>query len=75
MAADNRATPAGSGPAHTRKGTPAEGYPSTWGVYRWLEGENPAPGTDPRGSNRRASTAGYPSADADLVARAAPAGR
>ena len=23
------------------KGAPAEGYPWDWGVYRWLEGENP----------------------------------
>jgi aminoglycoside phosphotransferase (APT) family kinase protein len=26
------------------KGTPAEGYPWPWSVYRWLEGENPTPG-------------------------------
>jgi aminoglycoside phosphotransferase (APT) family kinase protein len=25
-------------------GTPGEGYPWTWGIYRWLEGENPVVG-------------------------------
>lgn len=25
-------------------GVPAEGYPWTWGIYRWIEGENPTPG-------------------------------
>lgn len=25
-------------------GVPAEGYPWTWGIYRWLEGENPVVG-------------------------------
>jgi aminoglycoside phosphotransferase (APT) family kinase protein len=29
-------------PEPLAKGGPAEGYPWTWGVYRWLEGENPA---------------------------------
>jgi len=28
-------------PVPLAKGTPAEGYPWEWGVYRWLEGENP----------------------------------
>jgi aminoglycoside phosphotransferase (APT) family kinase protein len=27
-------------PVPLAKGTPAEGYPWHWGVYRWLEGEN-----------------------------------
>jgi aminoglycoside phosphotransferase (APT) family kinase protein len=26
------------------RGAPGEGYPWTWGIYRWLEGENPAVG-------------------------------
>ena len=25
-------------------GTPGEGYPWTWGIYRWLDGENPVVG-------------------------------
>jgi aminoglycoside phosphotransferase (APT) family kinase protein len=29
-------------PEPLAKGAPAEGYPWTWGVYRWLEGANPA---------------------------------
>ena len=29
-------------PAPLAKGTPAEGYPWQWGVYSWLDGENPA---------------------------------
>lgn len=28
-------------PVPLAKGTPAEGYPWEWGVYPWLEGENP----------------------------------
>jgi aminoglycoside phosphotransferase (APT) family kinase protein len=32
-------------PLPLAKGTPAEGYPWEWGVYRWLEGENPAVGS------------------------------
>lgn len=28
-------------PVPLAKGTPAEGYPWEWGVYRWLDGENP----------------------------------
>ena len=28
-------------PVPLAKGTPAEGYPWDWGVYPWLEGENP----------------------------------
>jgi aminoglycoside phosphotransferase (APT) family kinase protein len=28
-------------PVPLAKGTPAEGYPWDWGVYTWLEGENP----------------------------------
>lgn len=28
-------------PVPLAKGRPAEGYPWTWGIYRWLEGENP----------------------------------
>jgi aminoglycoside phosphotransferase (APT) family kinase protein len=28
-------------PVPIAKGTPAEGYPWEWGVYPWLEGENP----------------------------------
>jgi aminoglycoside phosphotransferase (APT) family kinase protein len=28
-------------PKPLAKGAPAEGYPWTWGVYGWLEGENP----------------------------------
>ncbi|MGX1885935.1 aminoglycoside phosphotransferase family protein [Streptomyces sp. NPDC055287] len=31
-------------PVPLGKGTPAEGYPWHWSVYRWLEGENPAVG-------------------------------
>jgi aminoglycoside phosphotransferase (APT) family kinase protein/GNAT superfamily N-acetyltransferase len=31
-------------PVPLAKGTPAEGYPWEWGVYRWLEGENPTVG-------------------------------
>jgi aminoglycoside phosphotransferase (APT) family kinase protein len=27
-------------PVPVAEGTPAEGYPCTWSVYRWLEGEN-----------------------------------
>jgi aminoglycoside phosphotransferase (APT) family kinase protein len=29
-------------PVPLAKGTPAEGYPWDWGIYPWLEGENPA---------------------------------
>jgi len=29
-------------PVPLAKGEPAEGYPWSWSVYRWLEGENPA---------------------------------
>jgi aminoglycoside phosphotransferase (APT) family kinase protein len=28
-------------PVPLAKGAPADGYPWEWGVYRWLEGENP----------------------------------
>lgn len=28
-------------PEPLAKGAPADGFPWTWGVYRWLEGENP----------------------------------
>jgi aminoglycoside phosphotransferase (APT) family kinase protein len=28
-------------PVPLGKGTPAEGYPWHWSIYRWLEGENP----------------------------------
>jgi aminoglycoside phosphotransferase (APT) family kinase protein len=28
-------------PAPLAKGKPADGYPWNWGVYRWLQGENP----------------------------------
>jgi aminoglycoside phosphotransferase (APT) family kinase protein/GrpB-like predicted nucleotidyltransferase (UPF0157 family) len=31
-------------PMPLAKGVPALGYPWEWGVYTWLEGENPAPG-------------------------------
>jgi aminoglycoside phosphotransferase (APT) family kinase protein len=31
-------------PVPLARGAPAGGYPWTWSVYRWLEGENPAPG-------------------------------
>jgi aminoglycoside phosphotransferase (APT) family kinase protein len=31
-------------PVPLAKGTPAEGYPWDWGVYPWLEGENPTVG-------------------------------
>lgn len=31
-------------PVPLAKGTPAEGYPWEWGVYPWLEGENPTVG-------------------------------
>jgi aminoglycoside phosphotransferase (APT) family kinase protein len=31
-------------PVPLAKGTPAEGYPWDWGVYTWLEGENPRVG-------------------------------
>ncbi|MEW2085334.1 aminoglycoside phosphotransferase family protein [Streptomyces sp. NPDC005283] len=31
-------------PVPLEKGTPAEGYPWSWSVYRWLDGENPAIG-------------------------------
>ncbi|MFE2226740.1 aminoglycoside phosphotransferase family protein [Streptomyces kronopolitis] len=31
-------------PAPLGKGSPAEGYPWPWSVYRWLDGGNPAPG-------------------------------
>ena len=36
-------------PMPLAKGSPAEGYPWDWGVYTWLEGENPTVGhtTDP----------------------------
>lgn len=34
-------------PVPVAKGTPAEGYPWGWGVYPWLEGENPAVGRIP----------------------------
>jgi aminoglycoside phosphotransferase (APT) family kinase protein len=32
-------------PAPLARGAPAEGYPWEWGVYSWLEGENPTPGS------------------------------
>jgi aminoglycoside phosphotransferase (APT) family kinase protein len=32
-------------PVPLAKGTPAEGYPWEWGVYRWLEGDNPTVGS------------------------------
>ena len=37
-------------PVPLAKGAPAEGYPSEWGIYPWLEGENPVEGriADPR---------------------------
>ncbi|MBA3717036.1 MAG: aminoglycoside phosphotransferase family protein [Actinobacteria bacterium] len=31
-------------PEPLAKGAPGEGYPWEWGVYRWLDGENPTPG-------------------------------
>jgi aminoglycoside phosphotransferase (APT) family kinase protein len=31
-------------PVPLAKGTPAEGYPWDWGIYTWLEGENPTVG-------------------------------
>ncbi|MFD0035649.1 aminoglycoside phosphotransferase family protein [Streptomyces sp. NPDC055059] len=31
-------------PTPLGKGTPGEGYPWPWSVYRWLDGANPAPG-------------------------------
>jgi aminoglycoside phosphotransferase (APT) family kinase protein len=31
-------------PVPLAKGTPAESYPWEWGVYRWLDGENPTVG-------------------------------
>lgn len=31
-------------PVPLGKGEPGEGYPWPWSVYRWLDGENPAPG-------------------------------
>ncbi|HEX6702276.1 MAG TPA: phosphotransferase, partial [Gaiellaceae bacterium] len=33
-------------PVPLAKGEPAEGYPWTWGVYRWLDGENPTDAAD-----------------------------
>src|SRR5215210_1822067 len=33
-----------AGPAPLAKGTPGEGYPWSWSVYRWLEGEDAAVG-------------------------------
>jgi aminoglycoside phosphotransferase (APT) family kinase protein len=38
-------------PVPLAKGTPAEGYPWHWSVYRWLDGENPT--TDHHGDSRR----------------------
>lgn len=37
-------------PAPLELGTPAEGYPWSWSIYRWLDGENAiaTPVTDPR---------------------------
>jgi aminoglycoside phosphotransferase (APT) family kinase protein len=32
-------------PMPLAKGAPAHGYPWEWGVYTWLDGENPVPGT------------------------------
>ena len=32
-------------PVPLAQGEPGEGYPHRWGVYRWLQGENPAHGT------------------------------
>lgn len=32
-------------PVPLAQGEPGEGYPHRWGVYRWLEGENPQHGT------------------------------
>jgi aminoglycoside phosphotransferase (APT) family kinase protein len=32
-------------PVPLAKGAPAEDYPWEWGVYSWLEGENPTPGS------------------------------
>jgi aminoglycoside phosphotransferase (APT) family kinase protein len=34
-------------PTPLGKGTPGEGYPWPWSVYRWLDGANPAPGRTP----------------------------
>ena len=34
-------------PLPLAKGLPAEGYPWEWGVYTWLEGENPKTADDP----------------------------
>jgi aminoglycoside phosphotransferase (APT) family kinase protein len=31
-------------PVPLAKGAPAEGYPSEWSIYRWLDGENPTAG-------------------------------
>ena len=31
-------------PTPLARGTPADGYPWTWAVYRWLDGANPEPG-------------------------------
>jgi aminoglycoside phosphotransferase (APT) family kinase protein len=41
-------------PVPLAKGAPAEGYPWEWGVYPWLEGENPTVGriADPRSLTR-----------------------
>ena len=41
-AAEARATAAGGHPRTAREGEPGEGYPWSWSVYRWLDGENPA---------------------------------
>ncbi|MFI2783442.1 aminoglycoside phosphotransferase family protein [Streptomyces sp. ALB3] len=32
-------------PAPLAEGVPAEGYPWSWSVCRWIEGDNPAPGS------------------------------
>jgi aminoglycoside phosphotransferase (APT) family kinase protein len=33
-------------PVPLAKGAPADGYPREWGIYPWLEGENPREGDD-----------------------------
>lgn len=59
-------------PVPVAEGTPAEGYPWSWSVCRWIEGDNPAAGAGNAefaadtaefvGALRRVSTAGGPPA-------------
>jgi aminoglycoside phosphotransferase (APT) family kinase protein len=73
-------------PVPLGKGAPAEGYPWSWSVYSWLDGENPAVGRSPDAGAlatglarfvtalRRIDPAGGPPAGrgVPLVARDAP---